>query len=130
MTMKEYETIEMATEAYMDYIDEHIENVKRAWKELNEKLEGYFFDFIFDDWKNAMCTVAINKHDLSKYTKEEFEPYRMKFFPVKGQTYNPDSFAEAWEHHERVNPHHWQRRVNRDFGYFLGTVHIVENICD
>lgn len=44
-------------------------------------------------------------HDLSKFGPHELFAYGRQFFGDKG---DPDGFAEAWLHHQNVNPHHWE----------------------
>lgn len=47
------------------------------------------------------------RHDASKYSKAEFEPYAQKFFGTPDE----QSFKDAWLHHLHNNPHHWQHWV-------------------
>ena len=93
-------------EEYMAYIDEHINNVKKAFK---------LFSSI--DWRNnpeiqeaiKETIVEIESHDSSKYSEEEFEYYRMHFYPINDEEkeMSEEMFDKAWEHHYLNNPHHW-----------------------
>jgi hypothetical protein len=48
-------------------------------------------------------------HDWSKFSREEFGPYR-DFFHPEGEVTDEikDAFDKAWEHHWLSNEHHWQ----------------------
>ena len=54
-------------------------------------------------------------HDESKYSEEEFIPYRKNFFPINAEEKenNKLDFDKAWEHHWKNNSHHWQYRKNK-----------------
>ena len=96
------------SEEYMAYINAHVENVKRAYNEIKSKcmmIEWIAFAITFID-----TTSRINEHDLSKYSDEEFEPYRMKFYPCNEEesAMAESAFEDAWKHHYTVNDHHWE----------------------
>lgn len=76
-------------------------------------------------WKKKMYKHAFT-HDLSKFCKKEFIPYA-KYFYIDKDTYKAE-FKQAWEHHYKNNPHHWQywkefanmqdeQQYNLNFGY-------------
>lgn len=94
------------TREYIDYIEEHYLNVQKAWEIIQDKCKG--MRFLQDDFVFFGLDTAVKKHDISKFTKEEFIPYRDKFFPVEGIVVNSKSFELAWEHHKEKNDHHWQ----------------------
>ena len=56
--------------------------------------------------------TRVTVHDKSKFSEEEFEPYRKNFFPinVEEKENNKEDFEKAWEHHWKNNDHHWQAR--------------------
>ena len=95
---------------YKNYIHDHKMNILRAFYEfVNCKpLEKIMFDskILFPLWDRVV------KHDESKYSKEEFEPYRKQYHPVDAQekALNTLAFNKAWEHHYQTNDHHWQNR--------------------
>lgn len=49
----------------------------------------------------------IHRHDMSKYTPEEYDPYDSYFYGERDE----DAFNRAWLHHIHNNPHHWQHWV-------------------
>ena len=61
---------------YRDYILEHCNNVKKAFQVYGELLCNEL-GLNLQDMQNQ-----INEHDESKWSTEEFELYRMKFFRV------------------------------------------------
>ena len=120
------------TREYLDYIEDHIFNVKRAWIELQEKCQD--MDFIYDDFLYEWIGGEVVKHDLSKMSESEFIQYRKAFYPTesesKGDKYD---MTFAWEHHKKHNPHHWENWAGR---YTVLShpdewkVHCVHMICD
>ena len=100
--MKALETIQKTRE-YLDYLEEHIKNVEKAWEVFQEKCTK---EFLTDDFHWACLNNAIINHDLSKLDKEEFTDYRKQFYPVEGE----EGFEAtgAWIHHIAKNNHHWQ----------------------
>lgn len=121
--MKKYQ------EDYKKYIIEHKENVKKAYNWL---LDNFTDDEINFGDKNKLKKL-IEKHDLSKWSEEEFEPYAL-YFNVDKKKYK-DEFNKAWLHHIHNNPHHWQYwvLVNDDdgtIGLQMPQEYIIEMICD
>ena len=49
-------------------------------------------------------------HDLSKFLPSEWMPYARTFYAPDGskQYVESDSFARAWNDHQKRNKHHWQ----------------------
>lgn len=115
-------------QAYKKYIKEHIKNVNIAWKGLRIYIDCLTAEDYYD------IDSLITKHDKSKYSKEEFEGYRQFFFPCDNDIKNKDSFINAWNHHQKTNPHHWQywlmyegektKALEMPFKY------IIEMLCD
>lgn len=95
------------TREYLDYIEEHVLNVRKAWGELKEKCKD--MRFIWDDFYYFSIDTEIEHHDLSKMSENEFIQYRKAFYPTdvekKKEKYD---MSEAWEHHKEHNPHHWE----------------------
>jgi len=52
-------------------------------------------------------------HDLSKFGPSELPHYGRQFFGDKGSLVGQQKFAEAWLHHQNVNPHHWEYWIPR-----------------
>lgn len=92
---------------YRSYIRNHRYNILVAYYELLncEELKDY--------WLNHYNLVEklyekIIKHDLSKYSKEEFDAYRKQYYPIDEiEKYNnKEAFEKAWYHHWTHNEHH------------------------
>lgn len=108
---------------YRKYLFEHIHNVKKAYDWIKENLPEY-----------AICEVNAYLHDNSKFTDEEFDAYANYFYGDKTAE-TIDNFDYAWNHHQKVNPHHWQYWVliNDEDGtkcLDMPLEYIVEMICD
>lgn len=121
---------------YKEYIDNHRQNVQKAW--MNMKSNSDCLELI-SRYLNTTVESAIrlidsliDAHDMSKYGKEEFDAYRKNFYPVdeKEKEDNEIEFDLAWRHHYYNNPHHW------DWWYETGNMdnmkmpYVVEMICD
>jgi len=106
---------------YCDYIEEHLDNVDKAWNILKNVLREQ--NVIYDDFLFFTIVGMIENHDVSKMSDEEFLPYAEWFFGSYGVNYDPvdddvfedehkevkSAFDAAWEHHKENNPHHWQK---------------------
>lgn len=93
---------------YCSYLEEHLDNVFTAWKEVQEACRD--MKFIYDDYEFSKIDELIRKHDVSKFCKHEFTQYAFNFFPPTNEfmtDYKKD-FAAASERHVTRNPHHWQ----------------------
>ena len=94
---------------YLDYLEEHLNNVARAFQEVSEACEG--MAWVGDDYTWHTLKREVEYHDVSKFTKEEFTQYRDKFFTVEPQHDYSEidmNFNRAWENHKRQNNHHWE----------------------
>jgi hypothetical protein len=131
----------------------------------NTLLKGKMFDPIdieFEDGTNlklspVQITEIINNlstdilfHDASKFSDEEFIPYRMRFHKTEEEdkkykedaeyaTMVEDAFQVAWEHHYQHNNHHtkfWMydevdgKLVKRDSPKPMSVPAILHMICD
>lgn len=112
---------------YDDYLQEHIENVKKGFDWLNEHLSVLLPQNY--DYSN------LNRHDASKYWPEEYRAYDAYFYG-KNKSYSvKQNFNYAWLHHIHQNPHHWQYwvLVNDEDGTAALNIpypYIIEMICD
>jgi hypothetical protein len=113
---------------YLDYIEEHYNNVQKAWKLINDKCKRKGFRFIYDDFVWHMIDTEVKQHDISKLSEEEFTQYRQYFFPCKDETKDKDLFKKAWEHHKQKNEHHWQTWTKNKGIY--SDAYLVMNIVD
>ena len=140
--------VQLLRERYRKYIHEHINNVKTAWKNMNSdkgfknianeciqimQSQGYIgsnIDFVFVNLVNAV-NFQVESHDLSKFSDEEFEPYRKNFYPLddKEKEDNAQDFEKAWEHHYTNNSHHWNWWAKNDINSMPLTF-VIEMCCD
>lgn len=99
---------------YMDYIEEHRNNVKKAYEFISEKIIQNCSDNIILTTIDSL-KEEIESHDESKYSSEEFDAYRRKFFPTSLEQLQEDEnklkemeeeFEKAWLHHFSNNDHH------------------------
>lgn len=97
---------------YLDYLEEHYNNVQKAWKIIKDKCPSGKFRFLYDDYSYWVIEAAVLDHDVSKLSAEEFTQYRQFFFPTEEEEDNgkkdKDLMKTAWEHHKSVNNHHWE----------------------
>jgi hypothetical protein len=103
---------------YLRYITNHVNNVRKGFDILfgSKKYNSFPKGISQKDWNDSVTILSmiVNKHDESKYTEEEFEPYRRHFYPTKlekeededSQTKAEQLYEAAWEHHYRNNDHH------------------------
>ena len=115
-----------------EYIQEHLDNINKACDNLYKKWikeKPYFCktDIDREELKEILNEIK-ETHDQSKFSEEEFGPYGENFFGIKecnkcskfddckklGSNKNKDckeykykDFDKAWEHHFKVNKHHW-----------------------
>lgn len=90
---------------YCEYIEDHLLNVARSWKVLQEACKD--MNVIYDDYLYWNIDAMVRSHDVSKMSHEEFIPYQRNFFPVGDK--DPSAFGLAWQHHLEHNPHHWEK---------------------
>jgi len=101
--MKAYEYIKKTRE-YLNYLEDHINNVRKAFQEVAEACKDMWWvkeDYSFHELREDVCY-----HDLSKFSQQEFVPYREEFFPIKNEV--GWFFSEAQEHHKHCNTHHYE----------------------
>lgn len=103
---------------YLDYLEEHIENVRKAFIELSGKCSGMAWGGDDMTWHTIRQQVCF--HDISKLTKEEFVQYRDSFYPVKEGDKEKSGFDAAWENHKKLNHHHHETAAN-----YLDIIHMV-----
>lgn len=131
--LKEAEDIDKCIHDYSEYVNAHIKNVIKAWKEEVSKIDD---DFIQSNSKAISDRVIL--HDISKWGNEEFDAYRANYNPINDQEKinNEANFQAAWWHHFQNNPHHWQHWIDEE-GEFKTDIDLydiklayVEMICD
>ena len=117
---------------YKKYIKEHQGNVRKAFEEIKENpiiYQRYSGEILDALWGRVLI------HDESKYSDEEFIPYRKNFYPINAEEKeeNKLDFDKAWEHHWKNNSHHWQYRKNKtsfDKNNKEEVLDVLENILD
>ncbi len=91
---------------YLDYLEEHIENIRRAHDEVMRACSEMWFakDDVF--WHTLRQVVC--EHDMSKFGAEEFVQYANAFYADRyvDEQHAKAALATAWEHHKANNPHH------------------------
>ena len=90
---------------YFKYVKSHTNNVKKAYRWMRKHIPE-----IFLNWKEKVKTdFTVMKHDLSKWQRKEFEPYSKHFKGTEREkAESQEAFQRAWNHHQKVNKHHWQ----------------------
>lgn len=106
------------TRAYLDYLEEHLENVRKAFCDLSVICDGMWW--VGDDLAWHTIRDEVEWHDISKFSKEEFVQYRDSFFPVNDKDKKNSGMAEAWDHHKKENQHHHETVRHR-----LDVIHMV-----
>lgn len=129
---------------YQTYIINHVNNVKKAFEE-------YFLKYLYksniaidlfsdEEFKDAIekAQEKVRVHDASKWSDEEFDGYREKYYPTANELADPEFMDSAkeraemsWEHHYKNNDHHQLYWKNED-GTFadMSLEAIIEMICD
>ena len=110
---------------YEAYIIKHIKQVQLAFTLLKSDLR-----LILTDTQLYTLQNNIEDHDESKFSAEEFEPYRQWFFPNPGEKKNKEMFDKAWEHHYMVNDHHPEHWVKDGIAYPMSILATAEMFCD
>lgn len=134
--------IEKSIQDYRNYLIKHIENVQKGYRILILPLVRKDINsnyFTKDDLMKAISNLDkhIYLHDTSKWSKEEFDAYRYKFYPTKYEKSDPNYsenvkrvFGLGWKHHHENNEHHlnyWcEDGIKRDMPLDF----ILEMICD
>ena len=121
-------------EKYKTYIDNHKKNVVQTWEEL-KNLE-IIHNFILKTSKDPNIDKKLNEralnHDNSKFSEEEWEPYRKRFFFVNIEEKNSakEEFQKAWCHHKANNFHHNQYWEETNQANIMPFIDVVEMCCD
>lgn len=106
------------TREYLDYLEEHLNNVKRAFTELSKACEGMWW--VSDDFSWHTLRRRVELHDLSKFSKAELIQYRDHFYPVNEKDKKNSEMNAAWENHKMMNTHHHQSIKD-----YLDIVHMI-----
>lgn len=120
---------------YSVYIKNHINNVKKAFYNYGDimlRALDYESPDVYLELKNR-----IDEHDDSKWSMEEYELYRKKFYPYPDEKeISSYDFNKAWLHHIHNNPHHPEYWIYYDNEtksvsiYDMDDFSIIEMLCD
>ena len=126
---------------YLEYLYNHIHNVKKGYEWLKENCSDIFNSLTEKDQK--WLEKNIDHHDEIKYGQEEFFPYMEYFYGEDSGDFIDDNsdikinFNEAWNYHQKTNRHHWQYWIlindyDVDKLQFIDMpmIYIIEMICD
>lgn len=121
---------------YREYIDNHRQNVQKAWCTMKSNTEC--MDFISKKLNTnieaaiALIDDLVKAHDLSKYENNEFNAYRANYYPVSPEEKeaNATAFDLAWKHHYHNNLHHWNWWHETGNADNMKLAYVVEMICD
>ena len=124
------EDINNRDDEYLDYLKNHIEGVQQTWKDIFVPIFRRMSTKQFDEYSEL-----IQKHDESKYSKEEWDAYLNYFYPDENHPKDDNAFDLAWLHHLHNNPHHWQYWIlQRDNGeqvpLDMPEKYVIEMLCD
>lgn len=115
---------------YNNYLKEHIENVQKGFRWMQEHLPSLILDEF--DYSNILY-----HHDNSKRQPKEYKAYDAFFYGRNKSFQVVQDFNYAWLHHIHHNPHHWQYWVLINDDPEEGTIalempyeYVVEMICD
>lgn len=122
---------------YDEYLRNHISNVRRTW--YNVLYPALLAEGNLSAEVLAKVCSAVDSHDLSKYSPDEYSAYLNHFYPHESCTLSKTevqtAYDLAWLHHQKTNPHHWQYWVLlRDEGKLealdMPIEYIIEMACD
>ena len=107
---------------------DYLKNVQGVF---NSVLEVLKHTVSTEELKELEC--LIKEHDNSKLTEKEFDPYCQWFFNDDNPK-DKTKFNEAWNHHQKANPHHWQYWIMWKSGGSIALdmplVYVLEMLCD
>lgn len=119
--------ISMKEKEYINYIDNHKNNVEYVYNKYNERICD---ELSVNKYDRKLLDNNIKIHDNSKYTKEEFYGYRQYFYPTKNEVKNIKIYNKAWEHHYKNNPHHWDYWLHNDEPTPMPMAYLLELFYD
>lgn len=120
---------------YDSYLRDHLANVRKG-------IEWFYDHGMIDEEQLTRKSLIsyIEKHDASKFTVDEYEPYDDYFYGKSGKTAAEisaidEEFDYAWLNHIHQNPHHWQHWVlfeddGRTKGLEMPELAVYEMVAD
>ena len=104
----------------IQYVERTMRHIRRVQDHMIYLITHHSVDMELteeDEWRLFLNAV---RHDLSKWTREQFKPYVDKF---TRKVDSPD-FGAAWRAHYMSENHHYQS------GRWLGKLEVIEICCD
>ena len=92
------------SQKYDKYLQNHKENVFKAFKWIKENISEIFDEEILE-YTEYNCIYG---HDLSKFSLDEYNAYDLYFYGNNRSLEVIEEFNKAWLLHIHRNPHHWQ----------------------
>ena len=100
------------------YLTGHVENVQKSWDWMLTNLLPLVDEWVAKNYEGDESIIDIygirylvNKHDASKWSKEEYLAYDAYFYgppATRKSAKVVDDFNRAFLFHIHKNPHHWQ----------------------
>ena len=133
---------------YLDYIKDHINNVKKAYKlYMTPLLKMNNISTLVSDEELKKSIIKlfplIDTHDASKFSDSEFDGYRRKWYQTKAEEAKEkedinykqlveDRYEECWQHHYKTNMHHPKYWYNSETktSTDMSLDAIIEMLCD
>lgn len=102
--------IAMKEKEYKEYIDTHIENVRKAYDHI---VKQYAEDELTANQLKQLET-NLDKHDEDKNIPSIFDAYRRNHYPINDEEKEAaeEDYDIAWSYHKTHNPHHWEYWLN------------------
>lgn len=119
------------TREYLDYLEEHYNNIQKAFNLLCDKCKD--MRFVYDDFCYFTLYEMVKKHDKSKLSEHEFVQYRKAFYPTEEEEAEEKNYdmSQAWEHHKINNEHHWEAWTTVKYLHpYAEELHCVHMVID
>lgn len=107
--------IVMKEKEYREYIDTHIENVKKAYDRI---VKQYAEDYLTANQLKQL-EKNIEEHDKDKNIPFMFDAYRRNHCPINDEEKEAadEDYDIAWSYHKTHNPHHWEYWLNSEMEF-------------
>ena len=90
---------------YLSYLDRHRAGVRKFYDSI---MLPILEEEMVDEELLHEIEELIANHDASKNDPVEFNAYRDYFYDKENHSRSSEEFNQAWNHHQKCNPHHWQ----------------------
>lgn len=113
---------------YLRYLDTHRKSVQDAWVQFRRAFPD--IPAVTNMEYRKKIDSLIQSHDMSKFSPEEFGPYRLHWYPAPGEPADEKGYDEAWKLHKSHNPHHYEYWTPDKFKLSRDLPYLMEMICD